>query len=47
MNACTVNIRTQYTKSGVAGFIEKLMVPSFLQKVYRAELAKLRRVAKE
>ena len=44
-NACTVSIRTQYTKAGVAGFIEKLIVPSFLRKVYRAELAKLRDVA--
>lgn len=40
-----VTIATAYDKPGIAGWIESLLVPGYLRKVYKAELAQLARVA--
>ena len=42
-----VTIRSKYERSGVRGWIERLLVPRFLRQVYVAELAQLARVATE
>ena len=40
-----VTIETTYTRSGVGGWIERLLAPAYLRTVYRAELARLADVA--
>ena len=35
---CRVTIATRYTKAGLGGWFERLLVPGFLRKVYVAEL---------
>lgn len=40
-----VTIRTEYAKGGLAGWIERLLVPAYLRRVYAAELALLAREA--
>lgn len=40
-----VTFTTAYTKPGISGWIESLLVPRFLRRVYVAELAQLARVA--
>jgi hypothetical protein len=40
-----VTIATVYEKPGLAGWIERLLAPGYLRKVYRAELALLATVA--
>jgi uncharacterized protein YndB with AHSA1/START domain len=42
-----VRIETAWTPSGLRGFIEKLMAPPMLRRVYLAELALLERYAQE
>lgn len=42
---CRVTITTSYEKGGLAGWIERLIVPGYLRRVYVAELALLARVA--
>ena len=42
-----VTITTVYRRTGVRGLIERLVVPSFLRKVYAAELTLLAREATE
>lgn len=42
-----VTIATNYVKPGLWGWLERLVAPRFLQKVYAAELAQLARVATE
>lgn len=40
-----VTITTAYTKPGISGWIESLLAPGYLRRVYVAELAQLARVA--
>ena len=40
-----VTISTKYHKSGLLGWLEKLIAPWYLRRVYTAELAQLARVA--
>lgn len=40
-----VTFRTEWTSRGLRGWIERLLAPPFLQKVYRAELDKLQALA--
>ena len=40
-----VTITTSYTKPGLAGWVDRLLAPAYLRRVYRAELALLARVA--
>ena len=40
-----VTFTTEYTKGGISGWIESLLAPSYLRRVYVAELAQLSRVA--
>lgn len=42
-----VTITTQYTKAGLNGWIESLLVPGYLKKVFTEELGLLDRVARE
>ena len=42
-----VTFDTHYPVKGLFGFLERLMVPGYLRKVYRAELAQLARRATE
>jgi hypothetical protein len=42
-----VTISTTYHKNGVRGWLEKLIAPRYLRRVYTAELAQLGRVATE
>ncbi len=43
----SVRITTQWEGKGFSGILERLLVPRFLRKVYKEELAKLGRVAAE
>ena len=40
-----VTITTSYTKPGLRGWVDRLLAPGYLRRVYRAELALLARVA--
>ncbi len=40
-----VTITTSYTKPGLRGWLDRLLAPGYLRRVYRAELALLARVA--
>lgn len=40
-----VTITTSYTKHGLAGWLERLIAPAYLRRVYKAELTLLARVA--
>jgi hypothetical protein len=42
-----VTIMTAYVKSGVTGWIERLLAPGYLRKVYRAELTLLAQVVRD
>lgn len=44
-NATTVTISTEYSRPGLQGWVEKALVPSYLRRVYLAELAQLAQVA--
>jgi hypothetical protein len=44
--ASMVTIETSYQKGGVAGWIERLIIPGFLRTVFTAELAQLDQVAR-
>ena len=44
---CRVTITTTWERTGLRGWIERLLVPSFMHKVYAAELEQLERVAGE
>ena len=44
-NECRVTINTRDEKPGLGGWIESLLAPRFLRRVYVAELAQLGRVA--
>lgn len=44
---CTVTIATIGTRTGIAGFFDRLLAPGFLRAVYREELALLAKVAAE
>lgn len=37
-NRCRVTIRTDYTRAGLQGLVERLLAPPLLRKVYAAEL---------
>lgn len=41
----TVTITTEYSRGGVRGWLERLLVPGYLRRVYASELAQLARVA--
>lgn len=43
--AARVTITTRYAKAGLAGWLERLVAPRYLRRVYVAELAQLARVA--
>lgn len=43
--AARVTIATRYERGGPAGWLERLLVPGLLRRVYRAELANLAAVA--
>ena len=45
LEECRVTFTTVYRRSGVRGWLERLVAPSYLRKVYVAELAQLARVA--
>lgn len=42
---CRVTFTTRYHKPGLRGWLERLLAPPYLHKVYVAELAQLERVA--
>ena len=44
-NAALVTISTLYQKRGLRGWLEKMVAPQFLRRVYTEELAELNRVA--
>ena len=44
---CRVTITTAYSRPGLRGWLESLVVPGHLRKVYRAELARLAQVVTE
>lgn len=43
----TVTITTEYSRAGVRGWVERLLAPGYLRRVYAAELEQLARVARE
>lgn len=47
LNEATVTITTEYSKSGLGGWLEKILATRYLRRVYVAELAQLARVAAE
>lgn len=44
---CLTTITTEYAKSGLRGWVERLLGPAYLRRVFAAELAQLARVAAE
>ena len=44
-NSCRVTTTTSYSKPGHLGWIDRFLAPSYLRRVYKAELALLARVA--
>ena len=46
-NSARVTISTTYQKDGLRGLLETLLAPTFLRRVYSAELAQLAEVARE
>jgi hypothetical protein len=44
---CRVTISTSYSRAGLRGWVESLVAPRYLRKVYLAELGQLARVAAE
>lgn len=44
-NEATVTITTEYSKPGLRGWVERILAPAYLRRVYVAELAQLARVA--
>jgi hypothetical protein len=42
---CRVTFTTRYERAGLLGWLERLIAPGYLRKVYVAELAQLERVA--
>jgi hypothetical protein len=42
---CRVTFTTRYERAGLRGWLERLIAPGYLRKVYVAELAQLERVA--
>lgn len=44
--AARVTISTEYERGGLAGWVERLLVPGLLRRIYRAELATLAAVAR-
>jgi hypothetical protein len=42
---CRVTFTTRYERAGLRGWLERLVAPGYLRKVYVAELAQLERVA--
>jgi hypothetical protein len=42
-----VTITTRYTRGGVQGFLERLLLPALAGPIYRKEIANLERVARE
>jgi len=43
----TVTIKTEYSKTGLRGWVERILATRYLRRVYVAELAQLARVAAE
>jgi hypothetical protein len=46
-NDCRVRIETVWTSSGLQGFMERLLAPRLLRPIYKDELARLDRYARE
>ncbi len=46
-DGCRVTIRTEIAASGIRRFLQRLIVPPMLRRVFREELANLERVARE
>jgi hypothetical protein len=44
---CRVTITTRWTRGGVQGFVERLVLPLLARPIYRQEIANLDRVARE
>ena len=44
-DSCRVTITTTYSKPGLLGWVDRFLAPSYLRRVYEAELALLARVA--